>query len=49
MIGSIHLYSLIFETHFTYAGRDDISITTLICGIPFGLAIWAFANIRRKI
>ena len=42
----IHLYSYIAEPYFSYAERDNILLTTLISGIPFGIAIWAVKNLK---
>ena len=46
LIGFIHLYSYIAEPYFSYAGWDNILLTTLISGIPFGIAIWAVKNLK---
>jgi hypothetical protein len=48
LIGSIHLYSLIFENHFKYAQWSNMVQTIIICGIPFGLAIWGFDEVWRE-
>ena len=45
-IGFIHLYSYIFETYFCYATGNNIIITALISGFPFGATIWAFKNLK---
>ena len=42
IIGLIHFYSLIAETYFCYAQWDNILVTALISGFPFGVAIWAY-------
>jgi hypothetical protein len=41
----IHFYSLLFETYFSYAAWNNIMITALSSGVPFGIAIWAFKNL----
>ena len=46
IIGIIHLYSLIGETYFCYAQWDNILVTALISGFPFGIALWAFKNLK---
>lgn len=46
-IGLIHIYSLMFETYFCYAKWNNILVTALISGIPFGLAIWAFTILKK--
>jgi hypothetical protein len=48
IIGLIHLYSLITEDYFCYAEWDNILITSLISGMPFGFAIWAFITLKSK-
>lgn len=48
IIGLIHLYSLISETYFCYAQWDNILVTALISGFPFGVAIWAFITLKNK-
>ena len=49
LIVFIHLYSYIAEPHFSYAEWDNILLTALISGIPFGIAIWPFKKlITRK-
>lgn len=48
IIGLVHLYSLIFETYFCYAEWNNILVTALISGMPFGLAIWAFITLKSK-
>lgn len=45
-IGFIHLYSYTDEPYFTYAQWDNILVTALISGIPFGIAIGAFKNLK---
>jgi hypothetical protein len=47
IIGLIHLYSLIAETYFSYAEWENITVTALISGFPFGLAIWAFITLKN--
>ncbi len=42
IIGLIHLYSIVFESHFRYATPTNIIVITLICGFPFGISIWAW-------
>jgi hypothetical protein len=44
----IHLYSYLVEPYFSYAQWDNILLTTLISGIPFGIAIWAFSEFVKK-
>lgn len=46
IIGLIHLYSLISETYFCYAQWDNILVTALISGLPFGVALWAFTTLK---
>lgn len=45
-IGFIHLYSYIAEPYFSYAEWDNILVTALISGIPFGIAIWVLKNLK---
>lgn len=45
-IGFIHLYSYIAEPCFSYAEWDNIVVSALISGLPFGIAIWAFKNLK---
>lgn len=47
IIGIIHLYSLIDETYFCYAQWDNILVTALISGFPFGVALWAFITLKN--
>ena len=47
IIALIHLYSLIAETYFSYAQWDNITLTALLSGFPFGLAIWAFITLKN--
>jgi hypothetical protein len=47
IIGLIHLYSLIAETYFCYAQWDNILVTALISGFHFGVALWAFNNLKN--
>jgi hypothetical protein len=47
IIGLIHFYSLIAETYFCYAQWDNILVTALISGFPFGVALWAFNNLKN--
>ena len=46
IIGLIHFYSLITETYFSYAAWSNIIITAFMSGVPFGIAIWAFKNLK---
>ena len=46
IIGLIHFYSLIDENYFSYAAWSNIIITAFISGVPFGIAIWAFKNLK---
>ena len=46
LIVIIHLYSLIAETYFSYAEWDNILLTATISGLPFGVALWAFATLK---
>ncbi len=48
LIVIIHLYSLIVETYFSYAEWDNILLTSLISGLPFGVALWAFATLKTQ-
>jgi hypothetical protein len=45
-IGFIHLYSYTVEPYFSYAEWNNILVTALISGIPFGIAIGAFKNLK---
>ena len=45
-IGFIHLYSFIAEPYFSYAEWDNILSIAAISGIPFGVAIRAFNNLK---
>ena len=47
IIGLIHLYSLITEDYFCYAQWNNILVTALISGFPFGVAVWAFNNLKN--
>jgi hypothetical protein len=47
IIGLVHLYSLISETYFCYAKWDNILVTALISGFPFGVALWAFTTLKN--
>ena len=47
IIGLIHLYSLITEDYFCYAQWNNILVTALISGFPFGVAVWAFNNLKK--
>ena len=47
IIGLIHLYSIITEDYFCYAQWDNILVTALISGFPFGVAVWAFTNLKN--
>jgi hypothetical protein len=47
IIGLIHLYSIIAEDYFCYAQWDNILVTALISGFPFGVAVWAFITIKN--
>ena len=42
----IHLYNYIAEPYFSCAEWDNILSTTLISVSPFGIAIWAFKNLK---
>ena len=46
LIGIIHLYSMIAETYFSYSEWDNILLTAVISGLPFGVALWAFATLK---
>lgn len=46
IIGLIHFYSLIADTYFNYAAWSNIIITAFVSGVPFGIAIWAFKNLK---
>jgi hypothetical protein len=46
-IGFIHLYSYIAEPCFSYAEWDNIFLTAFISGLPFGVAIWTFKNLKN--
>ena len=46
IIGLIHLYSYIAEAYFSYAEWDNILLTASVSGIPFGIAIWVFKNLK---
>jgi hypothetical protein len=46
LIGIIHFYSLIFESYFSYATWENIIQTALFSGFPFGIASWAFTNLK---
>jgi hypothetical protein len=46
IIGLIHFYSLIAETYFSYAAWSNIIITAFMSGVPFGIVIWAFKNLK---
>jgi hypothetical protein len=48
LIGFIHLYSYLAETYFGYAEWYNILLTASISGIPFGIAIWAFKNLKTR-
>lgn len=48
IIGLIHFYSLIAETYFSYAVWSNIVMTAFISGVPFGIAIWAFKNLKTS-
>jgi hypothetical protein len=47
LIVFIHLYSYIAEPYFGYAEWDNILLTALVSGITFGIAIWAFKNLKN--
>ncbi len=47
IIGLVHLYSLIAETYFCYAQWDNILVTALISGFPFGVAVWTFTTLKK--
>jgi hypothetical protein len=42
----IHFYSIIAETYFSYAAWSNIIITAFMSGVPFGIVIWAFKNLK---
>lgn len=42
----IHLYSYIVEPYFSHAEWDNTLLTASVSGIPFGIAIWAFKNLK---
>jgi hypothetical protein len=46
-IGLIHLYSIISEDYFCYAQWDNIIVTALISGFPFGVALWAVITLKN--
>jgi hypothetical protein len=46
LIVIIHLYSLIVETYFSYAEWNNILLTVVISGLPFGVAVLAFATLK---
>ncbi len=48
IIGLIHLYSIITEDYFCYAQWDNILVTALISGFPFGIALWVFTTLKTK-
>lgn len=48
LIVFIHLYSYIAEPYFSYAELDNILLTALISGLPFGIASWAFIKLKEK-
>lgn len=45
-IGFVHLYSYIAEPYFSYAEWDNILSIAAISGIPFGVSIAAFNNLK---
>jgi hypothetical protein len=47
IIGLIHLYSIITEDYFCYAQWDNILVTALISGFPFGVTVWAFITLKN--
>jgi len=47
IIGLIHLYSIIAEDYFCYAQWDNILVTALISGFPFGVAVWALITLKN--
>ena len=47
VIGIIHLYSFIMQPYFCYASWENIAITTLITGFPFGIGIWALRKFKK--
>jgi len=46
IIAIIHLNSFLFERHYLYANWSNIVKTSIISGVPFGLAIWALLTYR---
>jgi hypothetical protein len=46
LIGFIHLYSYIAEPYFSYAGWENILLVAAFSGIPFGISIWIFKNLK---
>jgi hypothetical protein len=48
LIVFIHLYSYVAEAYFSYAEWDNILLTALISGIPFGIAIWTFKKLKTR-
>ena len=47
IIGLIHLYSIIAEDYFCFAQWDNILVTALISGFPFGVAVWALITLKN--
>lgn len=48
LIGFIHLYSYLAEPYFSYAEWNDILLTALISGVPFGISVWVFIFLKQK-
>jgi hypothetical protein len=48
IIAIIHLYSSIFEPYFISARWNNIIQASLISGFPFGIASWAFINLKLQ-
>lgn len=46
-IGFIHLYSYIAEPYFCYAEWNNIFLSAIISGVPFGITLWAFKNLWK--
>ena len=45
-IAFIHLYSYIAEPYFSYAEWNNILLTAIISGIPFGVGIGAINHLK---
>lgn len=48
LIGFIHLYNYVVEPYFMYAEWNNILITALVSGAPFGLVAWAVLTFNHK-